>query len=90
MYNLEINPLLVASSANIFLPVHKFSFHFVYGFLCCAKTFMLFRYHFFIFVFILITIGGRSKKILLRFMSKSVLPILSSKSFIVSGLTFMP
>ena len=27
-------------------------------------------------------------KILLRFMSKSVLPMFSSKSFIVSGLTF--
>ena len=86
MYNLEINPLLVASFENIFLPVCRLSFHFVYGFLCCAKTFMLIRYHLFIFVFILITLGGRSKKILLRFMSKSVLPILSSKSFMVSGL----
>ena len=28
------------------------------------------------------------KKILLRFMSKSVLPMFSSRSFIVSGLTF--
>ena len=42
----------------------------------------------FIFVFIFITLGGRSKKILLCFMSKSVLSIFSSKSFIVSGLTF--
>ena len=43
--------------------------------------------HLFIFVFIFITLGGESKKILLWFMSKSVLPMFSSKSFIVSGLT---
>ena len=42
----------------------------------------------FIFVFIFITLGGGSKKILLQFMSKSVLPMFSSKSFIVSSLTF--
>ena len=33
-------PLLVASFANIFfLPVHRFSFNFVYGFLCYAKVY---------------------------------------------------
>ena len=42
----------------------------------------------FIFVFIFITLGGGSKKILLQFMSESVLAIFSSKSLIVSGLTF--
>ena len=42
----------------------------------------------FIFVFISLTLGGGSKKILLWFMSKSVFPMFSSKSFIVSGLTF--
>ena len=41
-----------------------------------------------IFVFIFITVGGGSKKILLWFMSKSILPMFSSKSFIVSSLTF--
>ena len=35
-----------------------------------------------------ITLGGGFKKILLRFMSKSVLPTFSSKNFIVSGITF--
>ena len=40
----------------------------------------------FIFVFIFITLGGRSKKILLWFKSKSV--IFSFKSFIVSDLKF--
>ena len=44
----------------------------------------------FIFVFISINLGGESERILLQFMSKSVLPMFSSKSFIVSGLTFKP
>ena len=48
----------------------------------------LIRSHLLIFVFISITLGGGSKQILLRFMSKCVLPMFSSKSFIVSGLTF--
>ena len=34
LYILEIKPLLSASFANIF----SHSFHFVYGFLCCAKA----------------------------------------------------
>ena len=42
----------------------------------------------FIFVLIFITLGGGSNKILLQFMAKSVLPMFSSKSFIVSSLTF--
>ena len=41
-----------------------------------------------IFVFLFITLGGGSKKILLGFMSKHILPMVSSRSFMVSGLTF--
>ena len=44
--------------------------------------------HWFIFGFISITLGDRLKKIFLRFMSKSVFPMISSNRFIVSGLTF--
>ena len=44
--------------------------------------------HLFIFVFISITLGDGWEKILLWFMSKGVLPMFSSKCFIVSGLTF--
>ena len=44
------------------------------------KLLSLIRSHLFIFVFIFITLGGGSKKILLRFMSKCVLPMFSSKS----------
>ena len=52
------------------------------------KLLSLIRSHLFIFGFIFITLGGGSKKILLQFMSKSVLPMFSSESFIVSGITF--
>ena len=44
-------------------------------------------FHWFIFVFIFIILGGGSEKILLWFMSKSV-PIFSYKSFTMSSLTF--
>ena len=39
-------------------------------------------------VYIFITLAGGSEKILLCFMSESVLPMFSSKSFIVSDLAF--
>ena len=51
------------------------------------KLLSLIRSHLFIFVFIFITLGGGSKTILLQFMSESILPMFSSKSIIVSGLT---
>ena len=50
------------------------------------KLLSLIKSHLFIFVFIVITLGGGSEKILLWFMSESVWPMFSSKSFIVSGL----
>ena len=52
------------------------------------KLLSLIRFHLFIFVFISITLGDRSKKILLQFMSKRVLLMFSAMSFIVSGLIF--
>ena len=42
----------------------------------------------FIFVFICITLGDGSEKILPQYMSKSVLPVFSFRSFILSSLTF--
>ena len=47
------------------------------------KHLSLIRSHLFIFAFISIYLGGGSERIVLRFMSKSVLPM-----FIVFGLTF--
>ena len=52
------------------------------------KLLSLIKSHFFIFVFIFITLRGGSKKMLLWFMPKSILPVFFSKSFIVSGITF--
>ena len=48
----------------------------------------LIKSHLFIFVYIFTTLGGGSKKILLKFISKSVLPVFSSRHFIVACLTF--
>ena len=65
---LEINPLLVSSFANIFS--HSVGCLFILFMVSFAvqKPLSLIRSHLFIFVFIFITLGGGSKKILLRFM----------------------
>ena len=47
--------------------------------LAVQKLLNLIRSHLFIFIFI--TLGGQSKRILLRFISKSVLPMFSSEIF---------
>ena len=52
------------------------------------KLLSFIRSHLFIFVFISISLGGRSKTILLWFISKSVPPMSPSKVFRVSSLTF--
>ena len=53
-----------------------------------VETFPFNQVPLFIFVFVVITLGGGSKKILLQFMSESVQSMFYFKSFIVSGLTF--
>ena len=52
------------------------------------KILSLIKSHLFIFVFTFITLGDRLKIIFLRFMPKNVLPMVSSRNFIVSGCTF--
>ena len=52
------------------------------------KLLGLIRSHLLTFVFVSVTLGYGSKRILLWFMSSSVLPMFSSKRLIVSGLTF--
>ena len=88
LYILEMNPLSVASFANIFSYSECCLFILFIVSFAVQKLLSLIRSHLFIFVFILITLGDGWKKVLLRFMSKSVLPMFSSKSFIVSGLIF--
>ena len=52
------------------------------------KLLSLTRSHLFIFVFTVMTLGGRPEKMLLLFMSERVQPMFSSESFIASGLMF--
>ena len=88
LYILEINPLLVTSFANIFS--HSVCCLFILFMVSFAvqKLLSLIRSHLFILVFISITLGEGSQKILLQFISKSVLTMFSSRSFIISSLTF--
>ena len=81
-------PLSFDSFANIFSHSEGCLFVLFMVSFAVQKLWSFIRSQWFIFVFISITLGGGSKKILLWFMSKSVLPMFSSKSFMVSGLTF--
>ena len=78
----------VASFANIFSHSEGYLFVLFIVFFAVQKLLSFIRSHLFIFVLISIFLGGGLKMILLLFMSKSVLPMFSSKSFIVSSLTF--
>ena len=88
LYILDINPLSVLSFANIFSHLVDCLFILLMVSLAVKKLFSLTRSRLFIFSFVSFALGDRSKKILLRFMSKSVLPMFSSASFMVSSLTF--
>ena len=87
-YTLDINPLRVISFANIFS--HSVGCLFVLSMVSFAmqKLLSLIEYQVFIFAFISFALGDRSQKILLQFMSKSVLPMFSFRSFVVSSLMF--
>ena len=85
---LEINPLSFASFANIFFHYEGCLFILLIVSFVVQKLLSLISSHLFIFVFIFITLGGGSKKILLQFMSKSVLPMFPSKSFRVMDVFF--
>ena len=80
LYILEINPSSVASVANIFS--HYVGCLFIVFMVSFAmqKLLYLIRSHLFIFIFIVL--GDGSKEILLQFISKSVLPIFSFRSYI--------
>ena len=88
LYILEINPLSVASLGNIFSHSEGCLFFLFMVSFAVQKLFYFIRSCLFIFVFISISLARGSKRILLWFISQSVLPMFSSKSFIVSGLTF--
>ena len=77
LYILKINPLSVAWFANIFSHSVCCLFILFMVYFVVQKILSLIRSHWFVFVFISITLGDGSKKILLQFMSESVLPILN-------------
>jgi len=88
LYVLEINPFFVASFVNIFSHSKHCLFILCMVSFPMQKTLSLIRLPLFLFLFFT-TIGGRSKKILLWFMSESVLPMFSSKSFKLPSLKFV-
>ena len=90
LYILVINPSSTDLFANIFSHSEGYLFILFIVSFAVQKLLSFIRSHLFIFVFISITLGGGSKRILLCFISKNVLPTFSSKSFIVPGLTFRP
>ena len=81
---------------NYFLTFYRLYFHFFVclylcfyfcGFLCCAKTYVsLIRSH--LFVFISVALGDWQKKTFVWFVSENILPMFSSRSFLVSCLIF--
>ena len=85
-YILYINPFFVAPFENVFSHYEDCLFILLIVSFAVQKL-ISFRGLICLFLFLFSFLGG-SKKILLQFMSKSVLPMFSSKSFIVSGLTF--
>ena len=69
-----------------FLPFRRLYFRFVDGFLCCLIRPCLFILAFIIIIFF--ALGDYSKNILVWLTSKRILPMFSSISFTISGLTF--
>ena len=85
LYILGMNPFSVVSFVMIFSHSEGCLFTLL---IVSSAVQKLFSFHLFTFVFISLTLGGGSQRILLCCVSLSVLPMFSSKSFIVSGLTF--
>ena len=56
--------------------------------LAVQKLFILMRYHLFILSFVSLALGDVSVRMLLRGMSEIFLPMFSSRTFVVSCLTF--
>ena len=75
LYILEINPLSVVSFENIFSHSEGCLFVLFMVSFAVQKLLSLFKSHLFIFVFLSVTLGGGSQKILLWFMSESVFPV---------------
>ena len=82
LYILEIKPLLVSSFATIFSHSVGCLFVFLQFPLLCKRLFLV-RSYWFIFVFTSIALGDRPKKTFVQLMSKQVLAMFSSRSFMI-------
>ena len=71
-----------------FLSFSRLLFHFADGFLCCAELFSFTWSLLFVYAFVAFAFGVKSNKLSPRLMSRSLLPMFSSKSFMVLGITF--
>ena len=80
LYILNIKPLLIISFANIFFPFIRLSFHFLGSFIM-QKLVSLIRSHLFIFCFCFLCLRRQIQKNIA--ISKSILPMSSSWSFVV-------
>ena len=88
-YILDLNPLSIVSSANTF--PHSIGYFILLVSFATKSLLTLIRAHWFVFPFLFFfffTLGNSFKKILLQFMSKSILPKFSSRNLMVSCLTF--
>ena len=83
LYILEIKPLSVIASANIFSHSIVCLFILFMASSAVRKRLSFIRSHLFIFVFISIVLGNQHNKTLVQFMSENVLPMLSSLSYSV-------
>ena len=88
LYIFEINPLSVAAFAIIVSHSESCLFGLFRVSFVVQKLLSFIMSHLFIFAFISTIMGGESQRILLWFMLESVLPMFSSRSYIISGLTF--
>ena len=74
LYILDINPLSDVSFVNIFFHSVSCLFGLLMDLFTVKKLFSLVQYHLFIFYFVSLAWGDISKNILLKEMSKSLLP----------------
>ena len=88
LYILEINPLSVVSFANIFSHSEGCLFVLFMVSLAVQKLLSLIKSHLFIFVFISVTLKRWVKKDFAVVYVKECFSYVSSKRFIVSGITF--
>ena len=88
VYMLSIKSLVIISSANIFSHSVDCLFILLMASFSMQNLLSLIISYLFIVIFSFMTLGGVSKKILLRFISKSVLPMFFSRTFRVSSFTF--